>query len=171
MRNIISTSLLTAAFAAWVAVPAAGQPLFDPGCFARDYSPEHLASQADQIVDEIVLQFSHDPKYDTTFAHLSVVLANQGHVAGSALAGQVVDQSLICWVNDAIAGCSVECDGGSFEVTRNDGETLEFRTDYLLIGDIEGCGGATDLSEGPGRPTTYRLMRVANATCDERIPR
>ncbi|SMY08579.1 hypothetical protein [Flavimaricola marinus] len=164
MRNIICISLM-------LATPAAAQPLFDPSCYARDYSPEHLASQPDQIVDEFLLQFSHDTKYDQTFAWISVELTDQGHVAGTPLAGQTLDQGLICWVDDVTAGCSVECDGGWFEVTRNDGNILELRTDYLLVGDTEGCGGAVDLSEGPGRTTTYRLMRVANAICDERIPR
>lgn len=164
MRSIIFTSL-------FLAIPAQAAPLFEPACYARDYSPEHLASQPDQIVDEFYLQFSHEPKYDETYAAISVTLTGQGHVAGTPLAGRTLDQGLTCWVDDTRAGCSVDCDGGWFEVTRNDGDVFELRTDYLLVGDVEGCGGAVDLSEGPGRPTTYRLMRVANAICDERIPR
>ncbi len=49
-------------------------------------------------------------------------------------------QSLFCYADKtAKAGwrCAVECDGGSLEITRLDDKTLEFRTDYLLIGDAE----------------------------------
>ena len=165
MRSITCISLMLAG------LPAVAAPLFEPACYARDYGPDHLAAQSAQVVDEIYLRFSHDPKYDETRAALSVLLADQGHVAGGVHAGQVLAQGLTCWADDRAAGCSVECDGGWFEVTRNDGQVLEFVTDYLLVGDTEGCGGAVDLAEVPGQAVTYRLMRVANAVCDERMPR
>ena len=62
-------------------------------------------------------------------------------------------------------GCSVECDGGSFEITRDDGTVLDLRTRYLMVGETEDCGGAVDLAEENDRWVTYRLMRAADAAC------
>jgi len=59
----------------------------------------------------------------------------------------------------------VECDGGSMEITRADAKILLFRTDYLLVGDADQCGGPVDLAEKVNEKVTYKLMRVADSQC------
>jgi hypothetical protein len=51
-------------------------------------------------------------------------------------------------------------------ITRLDAEVLEFRTDYLMVGDeADVCAPGVDLAERPGVPVTYRLFRQSNRAC------
>ena len=111
----------------------------------RDYSAAHLAQHPNQIVDWIRLKVFQDA-YDGTVADLDVLFANQGHVAGSGFDGRIVGQALHCWESGGETGCSVDCDGGSFIVTKDDGAVLMFKTDGLMVGDTESCGGAVSLA-------------------------
>ena len=149
--------------AAGLAVPVAAEPTF--GCYERIYSAEHLAGQPDQVVQEIRLSLSKQQEFGEWVAGMEVLTANQGHAARDGLGGQRLTQFLICWENDGRRGCSVECDGGSFTITRDDGKRLAFRTDYLMVGDTEGCGGAMDIAEKDGQAVSYRLQRVSEARC------
>lgn len=160
MRNIICISALALA----TAVQAAdGPPL---GCYQRAYSAEHLAANPAQIVDEISLKIHIQAIYGEIIGDMRVWFADQGRVAGTVNAGRVLDQFLICWGDETRSGCSVECDGGSFQVTKADPNGLTFETDYLLVGETEDCGGAEDLAEILGQPVKYRLNRVDDAVCD-----
>ncbi len=138
------------------------------GCYAREYSDTHLVSQPNQVVAAIWLNFYHQQGND--FAALSVVTSEQGHAAKSGLGNQFFDQFLICSdpgrSGSDRAVCAVECDGGSFWIKAFDGKVLDIRTQYLMAGDTEGCGGAINLAEKPGQPVTYRLYRVDDAQCE-----
>ncbi|MDQ2089447.1 hypothetical protein [Marimonas arenosa] len=172
MRNTIFTSLI----AGLVSAPAMAEPTL--GCFMRDYSDPHLAAHPDQVVDQIWLSFYKIPyevfETDDTYASVRVLTADQGHVASDGFGGQVFDGGMHCY-QDRSRGetdwsCSVECDGGWFEITRDDGDVLEIRTSYVMVGDTEECGGAVDLAEHPQQPVTYRLYRVDGAVCDALWP-
>lgn len=162
MRSIIFTSLAIA-----LAGPAVSAANITKGCFLRDYDAAHLAKHPAQVVDWIRMDIFAD-EYGETVAYLDVFTANQGHARRDGLGGQVLSQALFCWEKqDGQTGCSVECDGGTAFITRDDGNTLVFRTKNLLVGDTESCGGAMDIAEVPGTFTTYRLNRAVPAACED----
>jgi len=136
-----------------------------PGCYMRDYSDAHLAKHPEQIVDRMVVQIARQAT-GTVVADIWVTLADQGHVRTSAMGHHRVSQVLVCWSDNGRARCGVECDGGSMEITRQDGEVLIFRTDYMLVGPTDQCGGAIDLAERPGQMVSYRLAPVAETLCE-----
>jgi len=145
--------------------PVSAGPKITNGCFMRDYSAAHLAKNPNQVVDWIRLKVFQDA-YDDTVADLDVIFADQGHAAGSEFAGRVTGQVLHCWESNGAVGCSVDCDGGSFIVRRDDGDVLVFETEGLMLGDTESCGGAITLAEEVGKPVRYRLNRVDDAACE-----
>ncbi|MDH3475423.1 MAG: hypothetical protein OEM59_17215 [Rhodospirillales bacterium] len=161
MRSTISISAIVALALAGAATAQEGPRL---GCYARDYTAAHLASHPDQIVGHIVMRVRPDPAGPGTLADLAVWTADQGHVRKAGLGGQRFDQVLICWREGKAAVCGVECDGGLMQVERDDGEVLQFRTDYLLVGG-GGCEGLVDLAERPGQAVSYRLSRAPDAAC------
>ncbi len=134
------------------------------GCFARDYSDAHLAGAPQQVVDQIALRIYRQDG-GALVAALRVLTADQGHVKQWGLGGQRFDQFLLCGADSDGAYCSVECDGGSMDIIRQDAGGLTFRTRYLMVGDTGGCGGAVDLAEVPGQDVAYRLDRVADSAC------
>ena len=163
MRSIIFIS-------AWCVLAGAAfaQQGPEPGCYERQYSAAHLAQNPDQVVKSIRMRIYDDTHYGTKerYANLDVQFANQGHVRRAGLGAPRLGQSLICFGDADGAGCSVECDGGWFTVTRSTPESLTIETEYLMVGDTEGCGGAVDLAEKPGRPVKYRLDRADPARCN-----
>ena len=160
MRNIIFTSAICI-----FAGQAFAQAPITQGCFLRDYSDAHLASHPKQVVDWIRVKI-HKDQYDQTVADVDAYIANQGHALASGLGGQVLAGALHCWQSGGDIGCSVDCDGGTFYVIKDDGQTLTLRTEGVMIGDTESCGGALSLAEEVGKPTTYRLNRVADDVCE-----
>lgn len=159
---------LRASALAGAAIWAIAGPGFaaDPvlGCFYRDYSTAHLAKHPAQVVDEIVLSLHRVGESDI-FGTLWVQTANQGHAGRAGRGGRLFRQFLLCWKESGTLNCAVECDGGSMTVTKATGDSLTFRTDYLLVGGEEGCGGLVDLAELPGQPVSYRLNRTNPAIC------
>lgn len=142
----------------------AGGP--DAGCYARSYSPAHLAKTPSQVVERMVMEVRRQGGGDVV-AEMWVLLARQGHALKSGHGGQALHQVLTCWTEAAVPVCGVECDGGLFAVTRQDGQGLTLRTDRLMVGDTDGCGGTVDLAEVPGQAVSYRLNRVAQSVCDD----
>lgn len=164
MPNTTYIKPLLAALA--IAMPLQAQSAPPQGCYERDYSASHLASQPKQVVDNIAIRFV--PRRGELTMDLLVLTANQGHVRQSGHGGQVFEQILYCskgMLTDGIWACGVECDGGVMEITRDDGKILEFRTKYLLVGETDECGGPVDLVETQGVSVTYRLQRVADSQC------
>ena len=161
MRSTIFTSALALACAV---LPVRAEQI-TTACYARQYSAKHLATHPDQVVAEMRLRF-----YDWdggAYADLDILTADQGHARANGQGGQRFDQFLLCFIDsEGAPGCAVECDGGSFRITRDDGEVMDIRTDYLMVGDTEGCGGAIDLAEKPDQAVTYRLYRVGDDTCE-----
>ncbi len=101
------------------------------------------------------------------YARMLVSFANQGHVRRNGQGAQVLDQFLFCFDDaEGTASCAVECDGGSFRITRQDKTGLTFQTKYLMVGNTDDCGGLINLAELPGRAVKYRLNRVAPQMCD-----
>lgn len=156
---------LMIAGAALVCVSAGPLKAADPmmGCFMRDYSDAHLAKHPAQVVDEIALSVRQAGEFIN--GTLWVLTARQGHVAHSGLGGRLLKQQLLCWKEMGTMNCFVECDGGGFTVTKATGDSLTFRTNFLLVGDENGCGGPVDLAENPGQPVSYRLNRADPTVC------
>ncbi len=156
---------LTGAFAVALALPVVAQDGPSKGCYLREYSGAHLASHPDQVVHWIKLRV-WDDEMGNRLAAIRAQFAHQGHVARDGFGGRVMDNFMICWRDRGKAFCGVECDGGSIEFLRDDAKGVVFRTQGVVIGDVEGCGGFTTLAEVPGQYVSYRLNRVPDAQCD-----
>lgn len=159
MRNTICISIASAL----IATAAAGE--IREGCYHRDYSDAHLAKHPEQVVDWMTMIVERDGQGNSV-ARMLVAAANQGHARRAGLGNRLFRQWLFCWDENGRATCGVECDGGTFTVTRDTGNSLTFRTDYLVVGETEECGGVLDLAEIPGKPVKYRLDLVSDSTCD-----
>ncbi|QQA43783.1 hypothetical protein [Pelagovum pacificum] len=160
MRSIISTSIagLLCVTAAAAETPA--------GCYVREYDDVHIKSHPAQTVKWIRIGFDLLPDYSETNAYVIAQFLDRGRAAEDGVGGMTLDQSAICWEYEGTWSCGVECDGGSFDITRIDRDILEIRTGHFSIGDTEGCGGSTTLAEGEyDEPTTYRLYRASDGAC------
>jgi len=135
------------------------------GCYVRDYSASHLAEQPAQVVDWMQLWVYSEEGFNRQ-ANMLVGFSNQGHVAKTKHAGRVLDQYLSCFEYDGRRGCSVACDGGSFTVTRDAGDSMTIETRYLMVGETDTCGGAVDLAEKPGQSVKYKLYRADASQCE-----
>ncbi|SMX47577.1 hypothetical protein MAA8898_03694 [Maliponia aquimaris] len=135
------------------------------GCYQRIYSDQHLRDNPDQVVWQMRLKVGNGLAAGEREAVMEVIAANQGHARRDDNNGRVFTQGLICLDDAGTARCQVECDGGGFEVTRQDGDGLTFATDYLMVGEGDGCGGVMDLAEKVGVTVKYRLNRVGDAVC------
>lgn len=166
MHNITYIKLPSMLLLAAFALPVQAQSVPPEGCYERAYSQEHLAKNPDQVVEQIVVKFGQ--KAGDRIARMSVFTANQGHVRASGNGNQLLDQYLYCFAprnGGKNWTCHVECDGGSMEITRADAKTLLFRTNYLVVGDSDQCGGPVDLAEKINKKVTYKLTRVADNQC------
>lgn len=159
MRSIIFTSAVLAAGL------ASAEPIVTQGCFERVYDDAHLAAHPDQVVRTIRLWGGYWPEYDQTDVNIVAEMADQGHAGRDGLGGRWLDQVASCWGDAGERGCSVDCDGGTFTILRDDGDEFVFRTSGFTIGPAEECGGSSNLAERAGEPTTYRLFRVPDENC------
>lgn len=161
MKGVFKKVLLSGVLVAGP-VLAEGPP---EGCYVRDYSDAHLAGQPAQVVDWMQLWIYSDENQNK-LANMLVGFTKQGHVAGTQHAGQVLDQFLLCFDSGGRTGCTVECDGGNFFVTRDSGDAMTVETHYLMVGETDSCGGAVDLAEQPGKPVKYKLFRADAKHCE-----
>ncbi|MFQ6549749.1 hypothetical protein AADZ90_017505 [Aestuariibius sp. 2305UL40-4] len=139
----------------------------EAGCYARIYGERHLAENPDQVVAAMRLRltlFEENP--DAAGADIEAVFANQGHAADEELGGQVLSQSLYCKDHQGSTMCIVDCDGGTFRILRQEDGLLDILTNHLTVGEIEGCGGYSNLAEEIGDPVVYRLYRAENEACE-----
>lgn len=173
MRSTIFTSLIAVLSMSGTSF-AEGGP--QHGCYARDYTDAHLANHPDQIVDRMVIYAG--PAWYTrsqggdderpTWMKLALWTADQGHVRENGQGGQRFDQALVCGENEkGHLYCAVECDGGSMNFQRDDGDVLQFETSYLIVGKTDSCGGVVDLAEYVGQLVSYRLERVPDTVCTQ----
>jgi hypothetical protein len=134
------------------------------GCYARVYTPEHLAAQPQQVVSRLSLWIGGPAGPGETAAELVLLLADQGRARDEGMGGREFVQALAC--RDGAGGfvCGVECDGGLMLVTLDEGGRLRLTTDRLLVGG-EGCGGVFDLVERIGDRVTYRLDPALPEAC------
>ncbi|UXX82892.1 hypothetical protein [Roseovarius pelagicus] len=163
MRNIIYTSLAIA-----LTGMATAQQGPTPGCYAREYSKAHLDKYPDQVARAVWLWIQDQDFTGTPERHawLLVDFANQGHVKRDGHGAQRLDQGLVCFeTGEGHKGCAVDCDGGSFVVTRETDSALTIATEGLWVGDTEECGGAINIAEFPGTQVKYRLNRVDEVQC------
>lgn len=161
-----TTLALAATLIAGTPATATAQDGPPRGCFQRQYSDAHLAGQPDQIVRDMKLMIMDAAGYDEVWADLTVLFTNQGRVRGTRTAGAELTQTLGCYPGESGMGaCSVDCDGGYFEVTRDTGDSITIKTYGLTIGPSDSCGGYEHLSEIHGQPTSYKLYKVDDLTC------
>lgn len=168
----LAALLLAAAVPAWATPPN--------GCFARDYSPEHLAAHPEQVVAAISIEFHPGTLEDglnagpgSTVAVLDVTLANQGHVTTESapedgfpdgFGGERMYNAFVCEAGSD--HCGSPCWGG-FDITASSPDGITIRTDGLWVGMGQDCGGFTDLTERPGEPVSYALTRAPASACEE----
>ncbi|NGM46423.1 hypothetical protein G5B31_12850 [Rhodobacter sp. SGA-6-6] len=147
------------------AAPTLAQDL-PTGCFARDYTAQHLQQNPGQNVAAIRLNFlpGTGASGDVPTMEVLVRLADQGRARAEGRGGAMLAQTAYCFAEAGQWTCGVECDGGVMRIGRLSGDTLEVTTDYFLVGDTDECGGAFDLAEDAGS-TTYRLKKAAASAC------
>lgn len=162
--SISTKKKLLASLLTLMAGPALGADIGE-GCYQRIYSDQHLKDNPDQVVWQMRLKVGSGLAAGEREAVMEVIAANQGHARRDDNNGRVFTQILICADDAGTARCQVECDGGGFVVVRQDGDGLTFATDYLMVGEGDGCGGVMDLAEKEGVTVRYRLNRVGDAVC------
>ena len=159
---------------------------FPYGCFAREYTAEHLARNPAQSVLRMVVHGgpNDDPEDVDGFAYLGidVVFADQGQGAEGAVPGETYGQFFRCYAGpettDAFADwivpgnvlCHAECDGGTVQISGFDGEVLDLRTDGFVVEYLRGesdCGGTARLTDEGMGSVLFRLSRAAPEICAE----
>jgi hypothetical protein len=162
-------------------LPATAQPVAAPlGCYARTYDAAHLAAHPDQVVAVLRIGFHPGVPEDglnappgSIVAGLDVTFADQGHVTRETapdegfpqgFGGAQMYNSFVCLKGSAL--CGSPCWGG-FEITAATGDSLTIRTDDLMVGQGQDCGGYTNLTEFPGVTVSYSLARAPDAICLE----
>ncbi len=148
-----------------LAAPAMAQDL-PQGCFARDYSADHLKKNPRQNVASLRLNFLKGTEMSGGAPTLEVIvrLADQGRARAEGMGGAMLTQTAYCFEDGGKWTCGVECDGGIMEIGRIKGDTLDVQTNNFWVGNTDECGGAFDLAEGNGT-TTYRLQKAAASAC------
>jgi len=132
-------------------------------CFARDYGDDHLARNPAQVVRAMRVVVPGDPVREGI--RLSATMADQGHVAGTDMAGRTIPQGLFCFGGAGPLRCGMDCDGGIATLEFRADGALHLTTDHLDIGDAETCGGTVSLVETPGTAVVYRLLPADQADC------
>jgi hypothetical protein len=165
-------ALSTTCISALACALASTSPAQVPGpeaCFVRSYDAAHLARHPGQGVQGLRLWFFDAMRGDpeSRSVRIEAVLADQGQARADGVGGMTLRQTAFC-TDEAGGRCFVECDGGWFTISAQSGAAqsgggLEIETERFLIGDAEGCGGSTDLSEG--RRTIYRLEAAPPSGC------
>lgn len=153
--RVLSTISISLGLAlpAWAQVPA-------PGCYARTYDAAHLAAHPAQGVAALRL-WVFDDTPGSPAVLVSARMADQGQGAADGVGGQVLTQYAYC--DPAEGSCFVECDGGSFATRAAPDGGLTLTTSHFSLGEGEGCGGFSNLSEGG--ETVYRLLSAPVETC------
>jgi len=162
--NTFQSKTAAACLLSLIAGPALAQDVL-PGCYQRVYTAQHLANHPEQVVSAVTLWVGDWYTEVARSAQIEVIPADQGHAAGAGFQGQVLQQMLFCGNEAGEARCAVECDGGGFDVIRQDASGMTFRTDYMLVGTGGACGGVMDMAERPNEGVSYRLPRVDEAVC------
>ncbi len=139
------------------------------GCFVREYDAAHLAAHPNQFVERLALWFDPEPHAasDITLVEITASTSSNGRAIDEGIAGLRMTETGANFANPLQFG--VECDGGSFDVVRYDGNTLVIETEYVRVA-LEGCGGeigqTTSLAEVPGQATRYLLYRAHPSACE-----
>ena len=135
-------------------------------CYARDYDAAHLAAHPGQGVAALRLWF-FDETADAQSSRSALVqatMAEQGQATRDGVGGRQLTQYATC--DTATDTCYVECDGGSFVVSPVGTDGLRLATSFFAMGDVESCGGFTDLAEQQGSETVYQLTAAPAALCE-----
>ena len=162
MRKARVPSTIFTSLALLVA-PAATAQTWPEGCFTRQYEAAQLAGQPGQVVERLSLRLQRDG--GSTRFRLIARLAGQGHAGAAGFGGMVMSEQGECLDGQP---CYVDCDGGGFTLTNATDDSIDITTDYMRIARGDACDGTSevsDLSEGPGQSTTYRLFRSRDVLC------
>lgn len=179
MRRIAAGVLFCAA----LAVPAFGQAIA-PGeegelanflkpeagkriCYARIYTPEHLAKHPKQKVTEIGFRLAYyrfPPDEFYPQGQRNYYFALTAKRKGSA---RLLTARGECGPNGNSIGCGVECDGGGVSVTRRPGDKILVslgKGGWIRMS--EGCdeGDAVDLEAGED-DREFLLSRLPDSAC------
>jgi hypothetical protein len=162
--STICISALAGLAAAPAPAPAWAQVPGPDACFVRSYDDAHLARNPGQGVRALRLWFHDAMRGDpeTRSVIVEAVMADQGQARADGVGGMTLRQTAFC-TDEGGGTCFVECDGGGFATAARSGGGLDIVTDRFAIGEVESCGGSTDLSEG-GR-TVYRLDAAPPVAC------
>ena len=165
---------LTLSFALATIAPAAMAENLPSGCFAREYSAEHLAAHPTQRVERIVLwtDVATDGENPDEAVLVAWMAKNAYFAAGMRVDGWFLCEGGECQnEGDATKSCGQLQDRGGFIVTgyqKGSGgksDAVEITTQFLIMNSRGDCAVDASLTEVFGQPTTYRLLRVNEAVC------
>ncbi|MEX3014303.1 hypothetical protein [Gymnodinialimonas hymeniacidonis] len=169
MRSTTFTNTLIMSLVCGLSLGPAAAQTVPEGCFVREYDAAHLAAHPNQFVERLALNFDPEPHATSRITEVVIIadMASQGRALTGGFAGLRMTE-----IGGNFAGplqFGVECDGGSFDVVRYDGESLLIETEYVRVA-LEGCGGeinqSTSLAEIRGEATRYLLYRAHPSACE-----
>lgn len=135
------------------------------GCYARSYDAAHLAAHPEQVVAELSLYFTPDSTRDgSAYVEVRSVMARQGHAARRGVGGALLEEFGRC---DADGTCVIACDGGTFDILAENGESVEIGTADARVSAQPCTPGlpVSTLADRPGEITTHRLTRAPDSAC------
>ncbi len=169
MTILTNAAALAVLLTAAIAAPAGAEVT---GCFGRSYSPEHLAANPGQQVQEIRAKRYTEPGGYVEYYDLKVHFRDDPREFTASTYCQDIDSRRVCMI---------ECDGGAvYPALTKDGR-LQLSTDYLRAETSERLAGqaaeegdcaepftrsiADQNAQGHGINTVFVLQPRKNAEC------
>lgn len=146
----------------FLAAAVAGPALAD-SCYVRDYSPEHLRKNPDQVVARMQIRFIEG---EDRYADVKVRFRDSD---------RLFSQGMNCYddngeiYKDGVLSCSVDCDGGTFVMRPRGDDAVLISTPWGFIVS-GGCGEEDEdirnvLDRG-AESTTFKLYRKELQACE-----
>ncbi len=157
----VATVVVAAIVVAAATVTAAAQD----GCFARDFDAAHLEAHPEQVVERLALYFSEDAvRPGVRFVEITARMARQGHALRRGAGGMAMEEFASCTPEGL---CTISCDGGTFLISRFDGDMVEIQTADARVS-AQPCNPNTVvsiLSDAPGEIATFQLSQAPDGRC------
>ena len=165
MRNSKALSIIFTS--AILTGPALADEAFPMGCYARDYSPAHLAAHPGQGVAALAINFSEDGDWPgESYFFVRARMSDQGQAARDGVQGMTLFEGGTC--RHANGDCFVDWDGGGFTLISRDGDTILIGTRGMRL-TLDGCDSdaISGLNETYDGETRYRLTAAPPEACSE----
>jgi hypothetical protein len=143
------------------------QEAFPVGCFARDYSADHLAAHPEQGIAALAIEFFEDGDWPgESYFFVRALMSDQGQAARDGVEGLTLYEGGTC--RHGNRNCFVDCDGGGFDLISWEGDMIMIATRGMRL-TLEGCDSdaISSLNESYDGETRYRLIATQPEACSE----